>query len=133
MTVGEPVVVDSSLIVDALTMLELRELRHALAQRRMFAPVLLDYEVVSALRGLVLGGRLSSIRAQEALGDYADLAIVRSALTGAQRARVWDLRDRLTAYDAAYVALAATLGAPLWTRDARLARGCPPQVMATTW
>ena len=36
--------------------------------------------------------------------------------------RVWELRDTLTAYDAAYVALAEALEATLVTRDARLAR-----------
>ena len=36
--------------------------------------------------------------------------------------RVWDLRDNLSSYDAAYVALAELLNVPLLTRDARLAR-----------
>jgi predicted nucleic acid-binding protein len=35
--------------------------------------------------------------------------------------RIWDLRNNLTAYDAAYVALAEALDAPLLTRDRRLA------------
>jgi predicted nucleic acid-binding protein len=35
--------------------------------------------------------------------------------------RIWDLRHNLTAYDAAYVALAEALAAPLVTRDAALA------------
>jgi predicted nucleic acid-binding protein len=35
--------------------------------------------------------------------------------------RIWDLRQNLTAYDAAYVALAEALGAPFLTRDERLA------------
>ena len=35
--------------------------------------------------------------------------------------RVWELRNNLTAYDAVYVALAEALGAPLLTRDRRLA------------
>ena len=35
--------------------------------------------------------------------------------------RMWALRDNLTAYDAVYVALAEALGAPLLTRDRRLA------------
>lgn len=34
--------------------------------------------------------------------------------------RIWELRNNLTAYDAAYVALAEALGAPLLTRDKRL-------------
>ena len=35
--------------------------------------------------------------------------------------RIWSLRNALTAYDAAYVALAEALDAPLLTRDRRLA------------
>lgn len=35
--------------------------------------------------------------------------------------RIWELRDNLTAYDAAYVALAEALRCPLVTSDARLA------------
>ena len=34
----------------------------------------------------------------------------------------WSLRDRVSAYDAAYVALAAVLDAPLVTSDRKLAR-----------
>jgi predicted nucleic acid-binding protein len=42
----------------------------------------------------------------------------------------WALRDDLTYYDALYVALAARLGYPLLTADARLARapGLPSAV-----
>ena len=39
------------------------------------------------------------------------------------RRRVWDLRDRMTAYGATYVALAETLGATLVTSDRSLVRG----------
>ena len=35
--------------------------------------------------------------------------------------RIWTLRNNLTAYDAAYVALAESLDAPLLTRDLKLA------------
>ena len=35
--------------------------------------------------------------------------------------RIWELRYNVTAYDAAYIALAEALGATLLTRDERLA------------
>ncbi|MEJ7796936.1 MAG: PIN domain-containing protein [Solirubrobacteraceae bacterium] len=38
------------------------------------------------------------------------------------RRRALQLRDNLSAYDAAYVALAEALGCPLLTRDLRLAK-----------
>jgi len=34
--------------------------------------------------------------------------------------RIWDLRDNVSPYDAAYVALAEVMDAPLLTADARL-------------
>ena len=33
--------------------------------------------------------------------------------------RIWALRENMTAYDAAYFALAEVLRAPLWTRDTK--------------
>jgi predicted nucleic acid-binding protein len=36
--------------------------------------------------------------------------------------RIWELKDNLTTYDAAYIALAEALDAPLITLEARLAR-----------
>jgi len=41
---------------------------------------------------------------------------------------IWRLRHNLTAYDAAYVALADKLGATLITRDARLASAAAPDL-----
>jgi predicted nucleic acid-binding protein len=85
------------------------------------APFLLDVEVASTLRRLVRTGLVPTSRGGEALTDLADLAVVRYA-HGPLLPRVWELRDGLSAYDAIYVALAELLGAPLLTRDARLAR-----------
>lgn len=117
------IVVDSAAVVDALTAVAGSEdLRAELADADLHAPALLDFEVVSALRGLVLGGRLSATRAHDVLTDFDALSIQRWPSAAALRLRVFSLRENLTAYDAAYVALAEALECPVLTRDTRLAR-----------
>ena len=86
----------------------------------LHAPHLIDLEVVQVLRRYAAAGEISAKRAREALDDLAAFRLRRWAhepLT----LRIWDLRQNLTAYDAACVALAEALGAPLLTRDRRLA------------
>jgi len=82
-------------------------------------PQLAHLEVVSVLRGLVRGGRVSAERADQALQDLRVFP-ARSWPHEALLGRVWELRHNLTAYDAAYVALAELVGATLVTGDARL-------------
>ena len=65
--------------------------------------------------------------------DTVDLRLTRHPMNRALRSAAWALRDRSTACDAAYVALADALGAPLWTRDARLARGAPAATEVLLW
>jgi predicted nucleic acid-binding protein len=117
------IVVDSAVVVDALTAKNgTEQLRVYLAEEELHAPALLDFEVVSALRGLTLGGHVSAARAADLLTDFDDLSVRRWACADALRRRAYQLRNNLTAYDAAYVALAEALGCPLITRDARLGR-----------
>jgi predicted nucleic acid-binding protein len=116
------IVVDCAVIVDALTAVEGTDaLRDVLAGAELSAPQLLDYEVVSALRGLTLRGHLSPARALDALTDYEELDILRWPHHDAFRRRAYQLRDTVSAYDAAYVVLAEALECPLVTRDRRLA------------
>ncbi|KGJ72467.1 hypothetical protein GY21_15160 [Cryobacterium roopkundense] len=117
------IVVDCAAVVDALTALAgTEELRARLAEEELHAPSLLDYEVVSALRGLTLAGYLSADRAQDLLTDFEDVPIQRWPSADALRRRAIQLRDNVSAYDAAYVVLAEALDCPLLTRDVRLAR-----------
>lgn len=117
------IVVDSAAVVDALTgVAGTDDLRAYLAANDLHAPSLLDVETVSALRGLTLAGKLSPARAQDLLTDFDDLPIQRWPFADALRRRAFQLRDNVSAYDAAYVALAEALDCPLLTRDARLAR-----------
>ena len=115
--------VDSAAVVDALTGLSAADrLREHLAGEELHAPALVDFEIVSALRGLLRAGQLSAGRAQDAVTDLDDLPIRRWPFVDALRRRALQLRENLSAYDAAYVALAEALECPLVTRDARLGR-----------
>lgn len=117
------IVLDSAAVVDALTAVEGSEtLRVELANEDLHAPTLLDVEVVSALRGLTLGGHITAARARDALTDFDALTIQRWPSAAPLRLRAFGLRDNVSAYDAAYVVLAEALECPLLTRDTRLAR-----------
>jgi predicted nucleic acid-binding protein len=89
----------------------------------LHAPHLIDIEVTQALRRFVQRGALPEERGRLALEHFALLDVNRYAHEPFL-ARIWALRDNVTAYDAAYVALAEALGAPLLTGDRRLA-GAP--------
>lgn len=85
------------------------------------APEHLVVETFSAIRGLHLGGKISRQRARDAL-DTIMASTIESLATTALVPRMWQLRDNLSGYDAAYVAAAETHGCPLVTADVRLAR-----------
>jgi predicted nucleic acid-binding protein len=117
------IVIDAAALVDALTLAPDSEaLRARLTGEDLNAPTLLDYEVVSALRGLSLGGHLGVERALDALTDFEDLALTRWDCTDVLRRRMFALRTSLSAHDAAYVTLAEALECPLVTRDGRIQR-----------
>ncbi len=117
------IVVDCAAVVDALTGVEgTDDLRAFLASEELSAPALLDFEVVSALRGLTLREALTAARAEDASTDFDDLEVQRWSSGDALRRRAFQLRDNVSAYDAAYVVLAEALDCPLLTRDIRLAK-----------
>lgn len=116
------IVVDCSVVVDALLGEDMEVVGDRLSATGMAAPMLIDFEVVAAIRGLVLGKRVSAARAEEALSDYDILTITRWGSAPDLRQRILQLRDKFSAHDGAYVALAEALECPLFTRDRRLAR-----------
>lgn len=117
------IVVDSSVAIAALT--GHRPAREAVAEQRLVAPHLIDVEVAHALRGLVIGGKISAADGGRVLERWALLAVDRVAIAPLLR-RIWELRDNLTAYDAAFVATAEAHGLPLVTADRRLATAAGP-------
>ena len=117
------IVLDASVVVELLlgTMAG-RGIQSRLqaARESLHAPALMDLEVAQVLRRLAANGELSATRGRHAIEDLADIPIRRYPhLPFIQR--IWQLRSNVTAYDAAYVALSEELGAPLLTRDAKLA------------
>jgi predicted nucleic acid-binding protein len=87
--------------------------------RALAAPHLIDLEVAHVLRRHIRGKSMTHARAQEALADWREFPVGRfphDDLLG----RILELRDNATAYDAAYIALAEALNAPLLTHDAKL-------------
>ena len=82
---------------------------------------LLDVEFAQVLRRLVREKTLTAKRAEEAIADLCALRVTRYA-PALLLERVWQLRQNLSAYDSAYVALAEELKAPLITRDRKIAQ-----------
>jgi predicted nucleic acid-binding protein len=91
------------------------------ADEGLHVPHLFEVEVVNVLRRYALSGALSAQRARLALNRLLAMRVTRYPHT-ALLPRIWELKDNVTACDAAYVALAETLEAPLITRDERLSR-----------
>ena len=116
-------VVDASALIEALLRTPLGERCTERLLRPgdpLFAPYLLDVEVVQVLRRYAEKGDLRDGRGREALQDLADFPLIRFSHEPFLE-RMWELRHSLSAYDAAYIALAEALNAPLVTCDARLA------------
>lgn len=116
-------VLDASVMVEVL----LNRLSVARLAPRLFdpdeelhAPHLIDLEVAQVLRRYQASGEMSPQRARQALITFAQMPLERHPHWPFLE-RIWELRRNLTAYDAAYVALAEVLGAPLLTCDRALA------------
>lgn len=118
------IVVDASALIELLLNTPRAHLvadRLLAPEQSLHAPHLVDVEVTQVLRRYLRADALTVPRAQQALDDLGILPIDRHSHTDLLR-RIWQLRDALTAYDAAYVALAEALHAPLLTCDGKLAR-----------
>ncbi len=116
------------IVADASATAELLLARPAAARIRaalsphpeLHVPEHFHVEVLSILRRYAIRRELSQRRAAEALAALADLRAVRYPVIELAEA-VWDLRFQLTAYDAAYLALARRLDVGLVTLEEGLA------------
>jgi predicted nucleic acid-binding protein len=119
------IVVDATALIDYL--LNRPEVRDrvdleitASRDRLIHVPEVAEPEILNALRGLMLGGKITERRALEAVNDLAFAPLI-GYPHAPLRERIWELRHELTAYDAAYLALAEGLDSTLITADAGLA------------
>lgn len=117
------IVVDASALIEVL----LNTSHGSRITERLFdkrdtlhAPHLIDVEVAQVMRRYARAGELAAVRGRQALDDLGDFPITRYPHQPFLP-RIWELRDNVTACDAAYVALAEALAAPMITRDAKLA------------
>ncbi len=118
------IVIDASAVIEMLLGLEKADAviqRAFSSNESLHAPHLIDVEVAQVIRRYWRAGDLPSARGEEALRDLADLPIHRHSHEPLL-SRIWQLRNNLTAYDAAYVALAEGLDAEFLTLDKALAR-----------
>jgi predicted nucleic acid-binding protein len=113
------IVVDASAAISAL--MNAGAARHTLTGEQLHAPHLIDTEVASGLRRQAANGTCTPIEAWSMLTAWRDLGLTRYPAF-AMLDRIWELREKLSACDACYVAVAELLGCPLVTADKRLSR-----------
>ena len=116
------IVIDASLAIEVLirTPLGLRQ-KGVFLGEDLHAPDLIDIEVMNAIRRLSLRRGITPDVADDALQDLKHLRLQRYGHLPLVD-RIWGLRNAVSVYDAAYVALAEFLDVPLLTCDARLSR-----------
>jgi predicted nucleic acid-binding protein len=119
------IVLDASIVVELLTNGTLTKdinLELVRGGESCIVPHLLDVEVTSALRHLVVGQRVDSHRCEQILTALTMLPAERyphTFLLG----RMWELRHNFTAYDATYIALTEATNSYLYTTDKKLCKG----------
>jgi predicted nucleic acid-binding protein len=116
-------VVDASVLLDSLLGTDQRgaAAREAITGHLITGPEHLAVETFHGIRGLALGKVVTRQAASRAVQRLSVLPIDTVA-SASLLARMWELRENVSGYDAAYVAAAEHLGLELLTRDAGIHR-----------
>jgi len=114
-------VVDASAFIDSLSHGERGPTLRRHLDDDLFAPDLLVSEVLTFFRRKLQQGKITDPEADDLVQRFRR-APIEYLHTWPYAEQIWLWRHNLTAYDAAYVAMAADLGATLVTTDLRLAR-----------
>jgi len=117
------IVVDASVLIEYVLRTPLADsigTRFVEHDESLHAPHIIDLEVAQVIRRFVAREQIDSERGGLAIQNLTSLRITRYP-HNELLPRIWQLRHNFTAYDAAYIALAEALDAPLLTRDAALA------------
>ena len=93
----------------------------AITEAQLLAPALASFEAANVIRRHELAGLVSSDQAAQAHADLLDLVIELWPYE-LLASRAWELRENLSIYDGAYVALAELADATLITLDRRVGR-----------
>lgn len=122
------IVVDSSAMVSALVDREARGdwVRDVLRHGAIGAPAHMRFEAANVIRRMVVTDAITHADAHDAQRELASAPVLEWAFREVA-GRVVELWPNVTAYDAAYVAMAEALDMPLLTLDERLSRAAGPQ------
>ncbi|MFT4228775.1 MAG: type II toxin-antitoxin system VapC family toxin [Microbacterium sp.] len=115
------VVIDSSALLQVVLDPNAGNLAERLVNEGLHAPAHVRVEAVNVLRRQRNAGVLSPAQAEEVLAAIT-AAPVHLWPFESVAGRAWELGENATTYDAAYLALAERLQAPLITHDGKLAR-----------
>jgi predicted nucleic acid-binding protein len=117
------IVLDTSAMVEFLVGADpvAESIRAIVSGEQLAAPHAVDLECASTLRGLVLGSKLPPDEGERALALLGKMSVKRYGHVPLLP-RIWQLRNNMWPYDAAYVALAETLSADLVTLDRKIGK-----------
>lgn len=137
---SETAVVDASVVLKWLLddeehvsqAVDIRDAHLISKELALMAPELLIYEVANGLVMAARRGRMSSLEARDGLQDILNVG-VELCSSAPERTLILAEQHNLTAYDAAYLAVAESEGCLFWTGDSVLHRAVRDQLPWARW